>query len=634
MAIRNTRLIIKNSVIPSQTLPSSGVLQGEGLVNLGDGILFFSGGTAGSPTFVHSNNPTPGYFEVGSNLYQLKIRDKITSYSGVTDLSGKFLSGTSTGFVLADTSSIQGIDRYVTGATLTTSATTSSNQQISTLSYNLTPAGGPFTFATQNTFTTGGTYNNTNKEITFLRNDGSTGYTVDLSTIDVNDTFVTGGTISYTGRTGTVTLKRNDNVDIPIDNLYDTYITGFSYNNNTFTISDNSGNTFNETINTVTGLTINGDLNVTGNTIVNALTATTLEVNGVSITGDTFLTGGTYYTGGTIMFDYNTGGGFNVTGLTKDLDIAISGLAETDEVTIELDLTTNKIRLKDTVAAPSGGTRTFQGNVVVSSGFTASTISATTYYNLPIDPNTYITGFTYDDNNTFTISDNSGSTFNATINTVTGLTINGDLNVTGNTSLQSFTGTTGTINGNLTVTGSTNTGSISATTYNTNLNNNLVVYTNGSGQLSTEAGFGYDAGADKLTVTNIDVSNDVVIQGNLTVFGPSVSAFTSNLYVEDNNITLNYNPTGSTTTTSVGAGWTIQDGSGIANTATTLNIGLSYLNGNLSPNTEYTANTGNENRNLFTQVGDIIIRNTNYNPNSPNGVRVLAENDILDGGFY
>jgi len=120
----------------------------------------------------------------------------------------------------------------------------------------------------------------------------------------------------------------------------------------------------------------------------------------------------------------------------------------------------------------------------------------------------------------------------------------------------------------------------------------------------------------------------------LTVFGPSVSAFTSNLYVEDPNITLNYNPTGSTTVTSVGAGWTIQDGSGIANTATTLNIGVSYLNSNFSPNTEYTAATGNENRNFYSPIGDIVIRNTNGDSSAPNGVRLLAENDVLNGGTY
>jgi hypothetical protein len=41
------------------------------------------------------------------------------------------------------------------------------------------------------------------------------------------------------------------------------------------------------------------------------------------------------------------------------------------------------------------------------------------------------------------------------INNLTGLTINGNLTVTGDTSLQAFTGTTGRINGNLTVTGNT-----------------------------------------------------------------------------------------------------------------------------------------------------------------------------------
>ena len=135
-------------------------------------------------------------------------------------------------------------------------------------------------------------------------------------------------------------------------------------------------------------------------------------------------------------------------------------------------------------------------------------------------------------------------------------------------------------------------------------------------------------------MTGLTVTGDAVIVGSLTVFGPSVSAFTSNLYVEDSNITLNYNPTGSTTVTSIGAGWTIQDGSGISNTATTLNVGVSHLNGNLSPNTEYTSTTGNANRNLYTQLGDIIIRNTNYDSNAPDGVRVLTEGDLLDGGLY
>jgi hypothetical protein len=54
----------------------------------------------------------------------------------------------------------------------------------------------------------------------------------------------------------------------------DTYITGFTYNNNTFLLSDNSGTTFNATIDSVTGLTVTG-----------GLSTTTLTVNGVNVGG-------------------------------------------------------------------------------------------------------------------------------------------------------------------------------------------------------------------------------------------------------------------------------------------------------------------------------------------------------------
>ena len=46
------------------------------------------------------------------------------------------------------------------------------------------------------------------------------------------------------------------------------------------------------------------------------------------------------------------------------------------------------------------------------------------------DLNTFVTGFTYNDANTFTISDNNGSAFTATINQVSGLTVNGILSAT------------------------------------------------------------------------------------------------------------------------------------------------------------------------------------------------------------
>jgi hypothetical protein len=47
------------------------------------------------------------------------------------------------------------------------------------------------------------------------------------------------------------------------------------------------------------------------------------------------------------------------------LSTEIEGLADTDEVTIELDTENNVIRLKETVAAPESGLRTFEGDVEV-----------------------------------------------------------------------------------------------------------------------------------------------------------------------------------------------------------------------------------------------------------------------------
>ncbi len=56
------------------------------------------------------------------------------------------------------------------------------------------------------------------------------------------------------------------------------------------------------------------------------------------------------------------------------------------------------------------------------------------------------TGFTYNDNNTFTITDDNGGSLSTTFNQVSGLTINGDLDVTGNTTLNTLTATSITSN--------------------------------------------------------------------------------------------------------------------------------------------------------------------------------------------
>lgn len=157
-----------------------------------------------------------------------------------------------------------------------------------------------------------------------------------------------------------------------IPSYTDTYVTGFTYSNNTFTIKQNNNQPdLTRTINSVTGLTINGDLTITGTTTSGVLSATTyqnLPVSGltsgnnigitnnnnnnftISFTGGSIsssvnftngltantisattitavnynnlpslyqLTGGTYSTG-TIDFKNTTGGtSFSVTGLSK-----------------------------------------------------------------------------------------------------------------------------------------------------------------------------------------------------------------------------------------------------------------------------------------------------------------------------
>jgi hypothetical protein len=320
MANRNAIHILKNTLFPSQALPSSAYL-GEPLVNLGDGIMFFSGGTSGSPTWVPSNN-NPAYFEVGSNLYDLKIRNQITHYNGLNNLSGLFLSGTTNGFVLANISSIQGIST-------------------------------------------------------------------------------------------------------------DTYVTGFTYNNaNIVTLSQNNGQA-DKTIDigTLASITVNGNATVTGTT-----TTENLIVNN-----------------------------------------------------------------------PSGTTATIgQGGLII-----------------------------------------------------------------------------------------------------------------GSGGSPSNPGIG-----------------DLLVHGNFYVYGSGTTIATNELYIEDPTITLNYNPSGSSTSTSVGSGIIIQDGSGIIGTNSELLIGQLYLNGNINSNSEYTSAFGNANRGFYTQLNDIIIRNTNNLSSAPNGKRLIAEDDILDGGSY
>lgn len=321
MAIRNTTHVLKNSNIVNRPLPSS-LLQGEPIVNTADGIVFFSGITTSTSEWTPAGTgTTANFFEVGSNLYDLRLRNQITQYQGQSggSLSGKFLSGTTNGFVLADIADIANTsDSYITGATwspntltlkhnlnrpdvnvtidsfnnvslygtsnvngdlnvtgitnlnglsyynntasssneivnygLLTSftqtndvyvtgntyngSTDSSNVVTYDLLYHGSPISGPYSLNGEDTYTTGGTYDNNTALITFNRNDGSS-YNVDLSSLDLNDTFVTGGTVTSLGD---LELFRNDNVTVTIPKV--TYWTSGSTGSFAIKAINNSG---------------------------------------------------------------------------------------------------------------------------------------------------------------------------------------------------------------------------------------------------------------------------------------------------------------------------------------------------------------------------------------------------------
>jgi hypothetical protein len=109
-----------------------------------------------------------------------------------------------------------------------------------------------------------------NKRITQLQNVTTSGVTpYDLLAI-----------VNYDVYSGTT-----KNIRIPDLKSYinsgntDTYVTGYTYQDNTFTISDSSGNTFSTTIDTVTGLTVNGTLSAT------TISGVTFYGDGSNLTG-------------------------------------------------------------------------------------------------------------------------------------------------------------------------------------------------------------------------------------------------------------------------------------------------------------------------------------------------------------
>jgi hypothetical protein len=355
----------------------------------------------------------------------------------------------------------------------------------------------------------------------------------------------------------------------------DKYVTGFTYSNNNLTIKQNQGQPdLSVNISSMTGLTVNG-----------TLSATTYV--GLPIDPDNYVTGGTFNNNTLTLNRQN--GSVTVTGFT---DYFVTG------------------------GTYSSGTLTLnrQNGPVTITGLTSS--------------DTYVTGFTYN-NNILTISRNQGqSDLSATINTLTGLSVS---NLTSGQVVYAGSGgelKTDTV-GEFAYNDSTNTLTIGTTSGNLVVNNGL---SDGSVRLG-QGGLIVGSNGSHSTPG----IGDVTIHGNLIVFGTGTTVSTDELYVEDPQITLNYNPTGDTSITSVSSGIRIQDGDGLSNDVY-LTIGqmntFSGTSGDLGSVVEYTGPDGYTNRAWVTQLNDIVVRNTNLNNGAPDGARVLVSGDILDSGTY
>jgi hypothetical protein len=120
-------------------------------------------------------------------------------------------------------------------------------------------------------------------KIPVFSDDRTERYTIDeiASYIDLNnDTFVSGGTYSN----GTVTLGRNDGVDLTISGLYtgstDTFVSGGTYSNGTLTIGRNDGVDL-----TISGLSTGStnDYVISGNCVTNSVSDIQTTFGGVSV---------------------------------------------------------------------------------------------------------------------------------------------------------------------------------------------------------------------------------------------------------------------------------------------------------------------------------------------------------------
>jgi len=239
-----------------------------------------------------------GFTYNNANTFTISRNDGVDLNSSFNTVTGLTVNGSLNATTILSggtnlTTVIESLDTYVTGGTVSVPATNNTNSGSIGLFYKNSD-GTPRTLPFEDTYTTGSTYDNGTALATFDRNDG-TSYTLDLSTIDVNDTFSTGGTVTQTSSNNennqTIQIVGNGGfTPYNITNVTDTFTTGGTYNNGTalITFDKNDGTTYDVDLSTL-------DLNDT------FVTGTTFSSNQATVTRNDgtdvlLLTGGTNVT--------------------------------------------------------------------------------------------------------------------------------------------------------------------------------------------------------------------------------------------------------------------------------------------------------------------------------------------------
>jgi hypothetical protein len=225
----------------------------------------------------------------------------------------------------------------------------------------------------------------------FLYGDGSNITNLPGSTNDytTGTTFI--GSIAYFDRTDSLSAYTLDLSTFV--STGDTFTSGVTFNSNYLETSLNNGTNISTLIDGFTGLTVNGTLSATtidADTILSGGTNLTQIFTNLLTSGDTYVTGTTFVN--------------NELTLSRNDDVNVKTFI--DSFT---GLTVNGTLSADTIDAGSilsGGTNLLDIiNNAVSSG------------------DTFVTGFTYDNANTFTIGNSDTSSYSATIDVASALTI-------------------------------------------------------------------------------------------------------------------------------------------------------------------------------------------------------------------